>query len=150
MFPTRTTSLHPSSENLQALAQPSGDMPPEFPTRTSSLANALEASGGGELDLPKPTKRTMQYTQVSFDESTGRPDLQRGPLPVPRGVGIGRVNYSDVDLVATHSKGLQRNQMTLREAEREALKEKPYINVRKEGDVDEDSDPGYYTHMRVS
>jgi hypothetical protein len=60
-----------------------------------------------------------------------------------------------VDLVATNAlsggKGLSRDQqMTLREAEMQALKDKPYINVRKEGDVDEESDPGYYTHMRVS
>ena len=180
MFPTRTTSLNPHSENPHSenqphLGQPSQSggegPPPEFPMRTTSLANTLEASGSHHVedeftegDLPTTTKRTMQYTQVSFDENTQRPaiselglfpggiDLRRAPVPAPRGSGIGRVNYSDVDLAATSAlsgRGLTR-EVTLREAERMALKDKQYVNVRKEGDVDEDTDPGYYTHMRVS
>lgn len=164
VFPTRTTSLmNPLSENRPPQGNQSGEgTPPEFPLRITSLANNLEASGSyreeefSERDLPKPTTRTMQYTQVEFDD-TGRPaiaelgqtlppDVSRAPVPAPRG-GFGRVNYSDVDLTAT--RGLSR-EMTLGEAERQVLKDKPYINVRKDGDVDEDSDPGYYTHMRVS
>ena len=155
------------------------ESPPDFPMRTSSLANALEASGplscplsSGrdkfcEPDLPKPSPHTMQYTQVEFDAVTGKhsivetngqpqPAPRRGqgsptepqhlPVPVPRL----RVNYSDVDLVATNALKVSREQVTLREAEIKALQDKPYINVKKNGGVDEESDPGYYTHMRVS
>ena len=43
-----------------------------------------------------------------------------------------------------------RDQVTLSEAEMMALKDKPYVNVKKEGCVDEETDPGYYMHMRVS
>lgn len=178
----------------------SSESPPDFPMRTSSLANALEASGPlsgpalsgpplsgpplsgpslsgppgrGEFcerDLPKPSPHTMQYTQVEFDAVTGKhsivesngfssppqPAAKKGqsspteahrmPVPVPRP----RVNYSDVDLVATNALKVSREQMTLREAERKALKDKPYINVDRNGGVDDESDPDYYTHMRVS
>lgn len=178
VFPTRTTSLANTLDNQSSPSLSEGspdELPPGFPVRTTSLVNALEASHGeeefSERDLPKPTTHTMQYTQVSFDEA-GRPaiagqrntpppvdvrrdslgDVRRAPIPVPR--GIGRVNYTDVDISATSAlgkigKGLSRDQVTLREAEREALQDKPYVNVRQEGEVDEDTDPGYYTHMRV-
>ena len=59
----------------------------EFPVRTTSLAHTLEASGSHHVedeftegDLLMATKWTMQYTQVSFDESTQRPAISElGP-----------------------------------------------------------------------
>ena len=190
MFPARTTSL--ANTEPQHQQHPSnmdeGLMPPNFPTRTTSLGHAatsLEASGsfaGTDFmpqDLPRPSPRTTQYTQVEFDPTTGKHsitdlalsadiarldlqqqqgqgDLKRGPLPAPRST-VGRVNYTDVDLMATDAlRGQQQQQqvlqgqVTLGEAEQLALKDKPYVNVKKEGGkVDEETDPGYYTHMRV-
>ena len=82
-------------------------------------------------------------------------DARRIPIPAPR-KGLGRVNYSDVNIMA-RALGKENQlsaqggeQVTLAEAEMEALKDKPYINVIREGGVDEESDPDYYTHMRVS
>lgn len=181
IFPTRTTSLFNESKSHDSQpSSASADSPPELPVRTSSLATTLEAAalfseegGFSERDLPKPSTRTMQYTQVEFDVKTGNPaiaeidnppaqpnpkkrqsslsEVRRNPIPAPR-TGIGRVNYSDVDIAATSAlaKGIQRNQVTLREAERQALKDKPYVNVSREGDVDDESNPDYYVHMRVS
>jgi hypothetical protein len=63
------------------------------------------------------------------------------------------VNYSDIDLSATAARVEARmttRSPTLRHAEQEHLKDKAYINVNREGEVDDDTDPDYYTHMRVS
>lgn len=170
VFPERTTSLA-NTNNFQA----DSESPPNFPVRTTSLANSLESSlasfseemGFSERDLPRPSPRTTQYTQVEFDENTGKPaftdygsippekdqDTRKNPIPIPR-TGIGRVNYSNIDLAATKSRAESnsgvKKQVTLGEAEIQALKEKPYVNVNREGTVDEASDPDYYTHMRVS
>ena len=172
--PTRTTSLAPTSltnktqsDNSLHCDRLSESPPPQFPTRTTSLGNTLEQEGEVVMDandIPRPTRRTMKYTEVKFDPKTQTPELtepgattgpssevqRTTPVPKPRG----RVNYSDVDLTATsalaNSSKKREANLTLREAEREALKDKPYINVDREGKVDEDTDPGYYTHMRVS
>lgn len=178
-FPTRTTSLNTPAENPLDHEAP----PPVFQARTMSLSNIVEVTdpsrGSGEFvegDLPRANPRTMQYTQVEFDANTGKhsiaqlpdfsampqPPVRRGslddirhtPIPAPRPRGIGRVNYSDVDLAATNAmatsgKGLSRTQVTLQDAERLSLQDKPYVNVIKDGGkVDEDTDPGYYVHMR--
>lgn len=171
-FPTRTTSLaNPPSEAKS-------DEAPEFPVRTTSLEGSMSALGGrvddGAIDLPKPSTRTTQYTQVAFSSTTGNPvlggsggtspnDPRRNPVPAPRR----RVNYSDVDLVASGKlseklsevaivaagaaarSGQKEIKVSLTEAEEEALRDKPYINVDRKGTVDEETDPGYYMHMRV-
>lgn len=187
-FPTRTTSLSegrmdssPAQASISTgphSQEEDEPLPPNCPTRTTSLANTLENSTMlreeepfTEVDLPKPSLKTMKYTQISFDPATGKPvmngppplaslatgddvgGVKRGPVPAPR--GITRVNYSDVDLAATNAlaneyKIKRGDQMTLREAEQKSLKDKPYINVDRKGQVDEESDPEYYTHMRVS
>lgn len=136
--------------------------PPNFPTRTGSISTPpiLDAS-----DLPKPTKRTMKYTQVQFDSSgqlsvLNDQDLtQRAPVPIPRGQNKKkRVNYSQIDLVATQATVVSPSNSTeekpeerpisLNEAEVAALAEKPYINIARDGLPDDETDPDYYTHMR--
>jgi hypothetical protein len=102
-------------------------------------------------EMPQVTVRTTHYTQVDFD-----PDRRR-PVPLPRKTSTlstikpkpRRINYADVDIQATNqlSDHLHR-QMTVREAERRALAEKHYINVDHSGQVDDETDPDYYTHMR--
>ena len=103
-------------------------------------------------DIPRITVRTTHYTQVDFD-----PDKRR-PVPLPRKSSAPtslaprpqRFNYTDVNLHATTqlSDKLFR-QMTVREAEKAALAEKQYVNVDHSGAVDDETDPDYYTHMRV-
>lgn len=179
VFPTRTSSLANTLEPADGQSHDTHltrniELLPGFPTRTTSLVG-LEASASfregdkfSETDVPKPSTHTMQYSQIEFNRDTGNPaikehgdtppqpkerkgslsdDVRRHPIPAPR-----RVNYSDIDLTATNalSKGIPKRQVTLREAERESLNDKPYINVSRQGEVDEDSDPGYYMHMRVS
>ena len=105
-------------------------------------------------EIPRVTVRTTQYTQVDFN-----PDTRR-PVPLPRKTSkvsslaprpSQRTNYTDVDIQATNdlSDHLQR-QMTVRGAERKALSEKHYVNVDHSGIVDDETDPDYYTYMRVS
>ena len=122
-------------------------------------------------DLPKPTNRTTQYTQVEIVSGTNRLKIsspaadddnvsRRAPIPIPRDRDRDhpvpkprRVNYSDIDLTATAARVEARTTSrspTLRHAERDHLKDTPYINVNREGEVDDDTDPDYYTHMRVS
>ena len=155
------------------------ESPPEFPIRTTSLATTHEVSTLSheehpfcESDLPRHSVRTMQYTQIQFDSTHGNPLMvedsktpsanggkatpfdvnKRLPIPVPR-TGIRRVNYSDIDLAASKALSddykMRKQQVTLMEAERNALKDKPYVNVDRMGQVDDESDPDYYTHMRV-
>lgn len=103
-------------------------------------------------EIPQVTVRSTHYTQVDFN-----PD-ERRPIPLPRKTSSAsstpttlvpkprRVAYTEVDLNATDH--LHR-QLTVREAERKALKEKQYVNVDRSGEVDDETDPDYYTHMRV-
>lgn len=159
-------SSHTQSRDTNSSSK-SDESPPDFPTRTTSLESSASFR---EEDIPRPSRRTMKYMHVEFDGHGGKPvltadhaspsplprnrhsdnDLRHHPIPAPR-----RVNYSDVDLAATNAlagrnfKEAPRHQVTLREAERSALKEKQYVNVNKQGNVDDESDPDYYTHMRV-
>ena len=105
-------------------------------------------------EIPCVTVCTTHYTQVDFN-----PDKRR-PVPLPRKTSKAssltprpsqRINYTDVDIQATSelTDHLHR-QMTVREAERKALSEKQYINVDRSGIVDDETDPDYYTYMRVS
>ncbi len=114
-------------------------------------------------DIPRPTRKTMKYSQLDFHPDSGQlcivddPPVpepsQRPPIPKPRK----RVNYSDINIRATEElaasasseEPLKRN-MSLNEAELASLAEKPYVNVLRDGVPDEDTDPDYYTHMRVS
>ena len=69
-------------------------------------------------------------------------------VPKPR-----RVNYTDIDIQATSqlSDRLQRQQQkSVRAAEFQALAEREYVNIDRSGAVDDETDPDYYTHMRVS
>ena len=106
-------------------------------------------------EMPRVTVRTTHYTQVHFDPSTRRPvPLPRKTASLPHMASKSttqRFNYTDVDIVATSqlSDHLHR-QMTVREAERKALAEKHYVNIDRSGLVDDETDPDYYTHMRVS
>lgn len=133
---------------------------PELPKR--SIPSDLSFS---VADLPKPTNRTTQYAQVEFDKTTRRVKLpdddisRRAPVPIPRDRDHPvpkprRVNYSDIDLNATAARvettRTSSRSPTLRQAEHQHLQDKPYINVNREGIIDDDTDPDYYTHMRVS
>ena len=107
-------------------------------------------------EIPQVTVCTTHYTQVDFN-----PDTRR-PIPLPRKTSSAsstptslvpksqRVSYMDIDLHATSqlSDRLHR-QMTVREAERKALAEREYVNIDHSGTVDDETDPDYYTHMRV-
>ena len=140
------------------------ESPPDLPTHSDSMSEAIVGSYSeegvfGEVDIPRRTSRSMHYTQIEFDPATRR------PIPLPRGQNIPpsrgqnkpagrRVNYADVDLQATQAlaqghkpvKGM----VSLREAEQEALAEKYYVNLDKLGSIDDETNPGYYIHMRVS
>ena len=110
-------------------------------------------------EIPRVTVRSTHYTQVDFNPDTRRPvplprktsQLSGGGTPTSLVPKPRRVNYSDVDIQATSqlSEYLHR-QMTVREAEKRALAEKHYINIDRSGAVDDETNPDYYTHMRVS
>ena len=151
------------------------DMADDSPTHITSSSSSNSLSSFNESDIPKRSNHTMHYTQVDFDQKTKTPKLpkkpemldnsspmvtdmtEKGPIPSPGPsprLGVGCVLYMDVDLDATRAlaaakRRKERNQITLNEAEQQSLKEKPYINVVRGGAVDDDSDPDYYTHMRV-
>lgn len=147
----------------------SSDSSPEMPRKPVSSSSGVPFS---IADLPKPTNRTTQYTQVEIVSGTNRLKIsspaaddgnsasRRAPIPVPRDRDRDhpipkprRVNYSDIDLTATAARVEARTASrspTLRHAEQDHLKDTPYINVNREGEVDDDTDPDYYTHMRVS
>lgn len=148
LAPRVDRSLKPShkGENSSSEAAGSmGELPPDFPTRTDFVSGN---ASGDDSDVPKVTKRSTCYTQVQFDPATRRPiPLPRTGQPKP-GAGVRRVNYSDVDLEAT--KILAEKKSSLGQAEMEALAEKYYINVNHTGSIDDDTNPDYYTHMRVS
>lgn len=145
----------------------SSDSSPEMSKKRASSSGVTFSIS----DLPKPTNRTTQYTQVEIVSATNRlkisssaadddSALRRGPIPIPRDRDRDhpvpkprRVNYSDIDLTATAARVEARTTSrspTLRHAEQEHLKDMPYINVNREGEVEDDTDPDYYTHMRVS
>ena len=174
-FPVRTCSLANSLSDSQQPQATTEEPPPDFPVRTTSLEVSASAAPTGQkedegMDLPKPSTRTMQYTQIAFSPNSGNPVLlgdgensgdspaRNHPVPAPRR-GIGRVNYSDVDIQASGKlseaaiaarEGQKEIKVSLNEAEIQTLKDKPYVNVDRKGGVDEESDPGYYMHMRVS
>ena len=177
--PTRMSSLSASRHDSQDME----DSLAELQLQSSATRSSVSSTSLGDddtfvdfnaTDLPRHSRSTLKYTQVNFDDATGKATLtdplssseascqpsdgedsaRRLPVPVPR-PGISRVNYSDVDLAATRtlaeaSKATKKNQVTLVDAERQAMKEKPYINVKRDGVVDDNSDPDYYTFMRVS
>ena len=133
----------------------------------SSMARTSLVNDGdsfAESDIPRRSRGTMKYTQVQFHGATRSPYLEEpveedsskklsSPAPLPRH-GVSRVNYSDVDIEATRALAeagkIRKNQVYLEDAEQLMLREKPYINVQRDGDIDENSDPDYYTYMRVS
>ena len=132
--------------NTSEASRVQSESPPDFPDPLSSEEATFVNS-----DIPKRTKRSTHYTQVRFDPATRR------PIPIPRarlGVGVRRVNYTDVNLKATQELAEKREmlqrQTTLNSAEAEALTDKYYINVARDGSIDDDTNPDYYTHMRVS
>lgn len=109
-------------------------------------------------EIPRVTLRSTHYTQVDFNPDTRRPiplprktfhssggSTPTSVVPKPR-----RVTYTDVDIQATNQLADRLNrQVTVREAERKALSEKHYVNVDHSGTIDDETDPDYYTHMRV-
>ena len=127
------------------------ESPPDFPTSVDTLSSRVTEDTFANSDIPKRTKRSTHYTQVTFDPTTRRPV----PIPRPRpGAGVRRVNYTDVNLKATQELAEKREmlqkQTSLNQAEAEALAGKYYINVARDGSIDDDTNPDYYTHMRVS
>lgn len=137
---------------------PSNTKVPASSTSTDETIKEDSESTFNPSDIPQKTVRSTHYTQVDFN-----PDTRR-PVPLPRktsncsGGGTPtsvvprprRVNYSDVDIHATNQLAEHLNrQMTVREAERKALAEKQYINIDRSGTIDDETDPDYYTHMRV-
>ncbi len=167
--PVRISSLSASMSKSLDLGNSWNEQ--ESAKATSSLSSIDDNTEGlvgfSETDLPKRSRSTMKYTQIQFHSAKGTPLLvepssqspqndelsKREPVPAPR-PGVSRVNYSDVDLTATRALAeagkVKTIQVNLAEAERQSLKEKPYINVNREGVVDDNSDPDYYTYMRVS
>ena len=147
--PERHGSLHDSTPYTKL---PSGS------TGTEEAAKEESESQFTFSEIPQVTVRTTHYIQVDFN-----PDTRR-PMPIPRktfttsGGGTPtslvpkprRVNYTHVDIHATNKLAdhLQR-QMTVREAEQKVLATKQYVNIDHSGTVDDDTDPDYYTHMRV-
>ena len=138
---------------------------PSFPRRAGSLSGSPEEEQGffADSDVPRRTSKSTTYVQVQFDPESRR------PIPLPRSGPQGkpsrpRVEYADVDLVATRQlseenerlrieeqkKLFERQKVTLRGAEKEYLAEKDYVNLDREGQVDDDTNPDYYTFMRVS
>ena len=123
-----------------------------------------EAEGKEEVaffmtDIPCKTPRSTHYTQVEFGADRRQPmPLPRVPAPTPTDRATAtvvpkprRVNYTDVDIQATNRLAEHiHKQMSVRQAERAAMKERRYINVDRTGDIDDETDPDYYTHMRVS
>ena len=154
-------------------AEPESDLPlrpsmdsPGLPRRTNSISGSPveDQDFFTDSDMPRRTSKSTTYIQVQFDPMTRR------PIPLPRSGGPGktsprpRVEYADVDLMATRQlseeneklrveeqKGLfARQKVTLRTAEQGHLAEKDYVNVGRDGEVDDDTNPDYYTFMRVS
>jgi hypothetical protein len=155
--------VNPDSSDSEGSQGP--DELPPYTKLTEEDGSAVGGGGAGEevgkeehetqfnvAEIPRVTVRTTHYTQVHFD-----PSLRR-PVPLPRKTASlpsmapkpsQRINYTDVDIVATTqlSDHLHR-QLTVRGAERQALAEKHYVNVDHSGLVDDETDPDYYTHMR--
>ena len=136
------------------------------PQRRESLSAAIaqmspDGADGKEeaefhmTEIPRITPRSMHYTQVEFDMAHRRPlPLPRTPSPNAGGTPIPaprRVNYTDVDIHATNklAEHMQKR-VTVRQAERDELAEREYMNIDSSGMVDDDTNPDYYTHMRVS
>ena len=110
-------------------------------------------------DIPCKTTHSTHYTQVEFDPDRRQPmPLPRVAAPTPTDRAAAsvvpkprRVNYTDVDIQATNRMAEQiHKQISVRQAERKALKERRYVNLDRMGSVDDETDPDYYTHMRVS
>lgn len=162
--------LKPSLSGVALSAGPASDSsseeeppPPDFPRRHQSLGGVLSEEIPFDSDLPTPTSRSTKYTQIQFDPASQKLVMSpqdgldtRRPIPAPRTSGpktpgqpvpAKRVNYSDVDLAATEELALKR-QVTLMEADEDYLAGRPYVNVKRSQEVDEETDPEYYTHMR--
>ena len=163
--PTVDRGLKPGTRVSKSQTEDSdlSDSTPNFPTRTGSMSTSTPPVVDSS-DLPRPTRRTMKYAHVEFDstgqlsvvdglaQSTPTDVSKRAPVPIPRGQNKKRVNYCQIDIAATQamegSSGVETH-MSLNEAEAAALAEKPYVNVARDGHIDDDTDPDYYTHMRV-
>lgn len=129
-----------------------GESPPQASSRSNSVSEHRAGSCSEDVftdsDIPLRTKKSLHYTQIEFDPMTRR------PVPMPRSnvpKAARRVNYTDVDLRATEERRKKSRQavVSLGRAEMDALAEKPYVNVDRRGSVDETTNPGYYTYMRV-
>ncbi len=167
-------SVKPSPPSVQRSLKPGTNLdidsppasPPNFPSRTGSVSTPTIVDA---TDLPRPSKKTMKYTQLDFHSESGQlcfiadqpvndPASLRAPVPIPRSTSKPkRVNYSDINIRATvemetnsSTEEAKQKHMSLVEAEVAALAEKPYVNVARDGLPDDDTDPDYYTHMRVS
>ncbi len=145
-----------SAPSIQRHLKPGSITEEESPPSTPIAVNAT--------DIPRPTRKTMKYSQINFNPESGQlylvddpplaPDpALRAPIPKPRK----RVNYSDINIrattemaAATPTEEPLKRLVSLNEAEIASLAEKPYVNVMRDGVPDEDTDPDYYTHMRVS
>lgn len=154
--PQINRSTKPTPPSIQRSLKPGAKADEE---NSAPLPTMVDTS-----DIPRPTKKTMKYSQLDFHPESGQlcivdetpvPDPSlRGPIPKPRR----RVNYSDINIRATvemaasttSSEAPVQRIVSLNEAEMASLAEKPYVNVSREGEPDEDTDPDYYTHMRVS
>ena len=162
--PVRKSNAESESDSPVPLSSPSRDSPSILRQRDSISGSPPDENGSifTDSDMPRRTSNSTTYTQVNFNPLTQR------PIPLPRS-GPGkparpRVEYSDVDLEATRQlaeekerlrieeqkKLFERQKVTLRTAEKEHLSEKYYVNIAQDGEIDDDTNPDYYTHMRVS
>ena len=163
--PGRRTDPASSESMEESPAEQRGSLHESSPQPSGTCSNSTEEAAREEgesqftfSEIPQVTVRTTHYIQVDFNPDTRRPM----PLPRKSSVTSGggtptslvpkprRVNYTDVDLHATKKLAdhLQR-QVTVRGAEQNALAQKQYVNIDRSGEVDDDTDPDYYTHMRV-
>ena len=168
-------SVKPSPPSAQRNLKPGPNLdidsppasPPNFPSRTGSVSTPTIVDA---TDLPRPTRRTMKYTQLDFHSESGQlcfvadqpvgDSSLRAPVPIPRSTSKSkRVTYSDINILATvemaansstEPEEATQKRLSLNEAEMAALAEKPYVNVARDGLPDDETDPDYYTHMRVS
>ena len=168
LAPTVNRSLKPGNKHEDSDSDSAGELPSVPKHRKGSQ---LDGEVFSPVDIPRVNSSTTCYAQVDFDP------IQRRPIPLPRntggaekvgigdrreekrGTGVGpqkRENYVEVDLVATRDLEEEAARLILQnQAARmveDAASDKPYINISRDGAVDERSNPDskYYTHMRVS
>ena len=139
----------------------------------------VEPTGAAEM-VPKPTPRSIAYMDVCFDQQTKKPvplgrkkklnyvqvdlnatnTLARERSTLSR---EGRTSEEDEPHHQQEAQGRRRageeegegegegeGQSELAVEEGSTADSKRYVNITRDGSINDDTDPDYYTHMRVS